>query len=116
MDTEAQEEAKLALEAPQESEGNEFFGAPADMEGGDAFDFEVTEQVADQHLSVLPFKGQVENSYPSTHKKNKADSKMPEANLSLKWAHGFRSWDTYGNLKYANDGNVVFTTAGLGVV
>lgn len=41
---------------------------------------------------------------------------MPEANLSLKWAHGFRSWDTYGNLKYANDGNVVFTTAGLGVV
>lgn len=47
MDTEAQEEAKLALEAPQESEGNEFFGAPADMEGGDAFDFEVTEQVAD---------------------------------------------------------------------
>jgi len=56
------------------------------------------------------------NSYPSGHKKNRADGKEPESNLVLRWAHGFRSFDTYGNLKYTKTGDVVFTTAGLGVV
>lgn len=43
-------------------------------------------------------------------------SKAPDNNLTLKWAHGFRSFDTRGNLRYAADGSVVFTTAGVGVV
>ena len=42
--------------------------------------------------------------------------KAPDNNLTLKWAHGFRSFDTRGNLRYAADGSVVFTTAGVGVV
>jgi echinoderm microtubule-associated protein-like 6 len=41
---------------------------------------------------------------------------MTNHELELKWAHGFRSWDTRGNLKYNKDGEVVFTTAGLGVI
>lgn len=36
--------------------------------------------------------------------------------MTLKFAHGFRSFDTRGNLKYTTSGHVVFTTAGLGVV
>lgn len=40
----------------------------------------------------------------------------PNANLKLKFAFGFRSFDTRNNLKYTNDGHVVYTTAGLGVV
>jgi len=41
----------------------------------------------------------------------------PKANLTLKFAHGFRSFDTRGNLKYTCEENkIVFTTAGLGVV
>lgn len=32
------------------------------------------------------------------------------------WAHGFRSFDTRGNLRYTADGNVAFTTAGVGVI
>lgn len=77
---------------------------------------EQTEMVADQHLSVLPFKGQVQSSYPTGFKPNRKGGKVPEANLTLKWAHGFRSFDTYGNLKYTVDGRVVFTTAGIAVV
>jgi microtubule-associated protein-like 6 len=42
--------------------------------------------------------------------------KAPENTLTLKWAHGFRSFDTRGNLRYNADGQVVFTTAGVGVV
>ena len=42
--------------------------------------------------------------------------KAPENNLTLKWAHGFRSFDTRGNLRYTKNGNIVFTTAGVGVV
>lgn len=36
--------------------------------------------------------------------------------MKLTWAHGFRSFDTTGNLKYSVDGNVIFTTAGVGVI
>jgi hypothetical protein len=39
-----------------------------------------------------------------------------KATMELKWAHGFRSFDTTGNLKYNNEGNIIFTTAGVGVV
>ena len=46
----------------------------------------------------------------------RAMGKAPENNLTLKWAHGFRSFDTRGNLRYNKAGNVVFTTAGVGVV
>lgn len=55
-------------------------------------------------------------SYPSGFKPNKSQVKEPEANLTLKWAHGFRGFDTYGNLKYTRDGHTLFTTAGLGIV
>lgn len=43
-------------------------------------------------------------------------AKAPDNNLTLKWAHGFRSFDTRNNLKYTMSGNIVFTTAGVGVV
>ena len=46
----------------------------------------------------------------------RAMGKAPDNNLTLKWAHGFRSFDTRGNLRYNKAGNVVFTTAGVGVV
>lgn len=40
----------------------------------------------------------------------------PQENLTLVRAHGFRSFDTRGNLKFSSEGKVVFTTAGLAVV
>lgn len=40
----------------------------------------------------------------------------PTAGVTLAWAHGFRSWDVRGNLKYDKSGNIVYTTAGLGIV
>jgi hypothetical protein len=40
----------------------------------------------------------------------------PEENLTLVRAHGFRSFDTRGNLKFTGQDKVLFTTAGLGVV
>jgi len=40
----------------------------------------------------------------------------PTVGVTLTWAHGFRSWDVRGNLKYDKSGNVVYTTAGLGIV
>ena len=36
--------------------------------------------------------------------------------MELCWAHGFRSFDTRGNLRYDSNDNIVFTTAGVGVV
>lgn len=36
--------------------------------------------------------------------------------MHLKWAHGFRSFDTKNNLYYNKDGAAVYCTAGVGVV
>jgi hypothetical protein len=54
---------------------------------------------------------------PDQYKNPKSNAAAePDNNLELKWAHGFRSFDTRGNLKYTSEGNALFTTAGLGVV
>jgi redox-sensitive bicupin YhaK (pirin superfamily) len=62
------------------------------------------------------FKGQVDHSIPSGFVMNKNMGNAPNNNLTLTWAHGFRSFDTRGNLKYTNTGSVAWTTAGVGVV
>ncbi len=67
-------------------------------------------------MAIYPAKGQILASYPTGFKETKASGQAPNASLELKWAHGFRSWDTRGNLKYTASGDVVFTTAGVGVV
>lgn len=53
---------------------------------------------------------------PSGFKPSKDASTPPNGNLKLKYAHGFRSFDTRGNLKYTKNSEVAFTTAALGVV
>ena len=71
----------------------------------------------DQAMAVKPFKGQVDASTPDIYKKpNALMGALPEGNLTLKYAHGFRSFDTRGNLKYIEHDHIVFTTAALCVV
>jgi len=53
---------------------------------------------------------------PNGFKPDKNAGKQPNNNVELVWAHGFRSFDTRGNLRYDASDKVVFTTAGLGVV
>lgn len=67
-------------------------------------------------MAIYPAKGQILKSIPTGFKETRASGQAPNASLELKWAHGFRSWDTRGNLKYTASGDVVFTTAGVGVV
>jgi microtubule-associated protein-like 6 len=40
----------------------------------------------------------------------------PEENLVLEHAHGFRSFDTRGNLAFTSEDKIIWTTAGVGVV
>jgi hypothetical protein len=91
----------------------------ADVSDGEEDDmFGEVEDVGagDQALAVLPFKGEVEHSMPTGFVEKKNANAAPEANLKLKYAHGFRSFDTRGNLAYSASGEVVFTTAALGVI
>ena len=69
----------------------------------------------DQAMATYPAKGQITASTPNGYVVPKS-AKAPSTTLELKWAHGFRSWDTRGNLHYNQNGDVVFTTAGVGVV
>lgn len=70
----------------------------------------------DQRGCMDVWRGQVEASMPDNFKITRDMAKAPNNTLTLKWAHGFRSFDTRGNLRYAADGSIVFTTAGVGVV
>ena len=71
----------------------------------------------DQAMAVKAFKGQVDASTPDIYKKpNPLMGNKPEGNLKLKYAHGFRSFDTRGNLKYIDKDHIAFTTAALGVI
>lgn len=70
----------------------------------------------DQRLAVAPFLGQVRASVPTGFKEAKNAGEKPDGNLKLKYAHGFRSFDTRNNLRYVTKDDIVFTTAGLGVV
>ncbi len=67
-------------------------------------------------MAVLPFLGEVKNSVPSTYKQLPNAGDKPDGNLRLKYAHGFRSFDTRNNLKYINQNDILFTTAALGVI
>lgn len=85
------------------------------QEGDVEFDEEEMGE-GDQRLAVDPFKGEVMASKPSAYQQPKDAASAPNGNLQLKWAHGFRSWDTRNNLKYTKSGEVAFTTAAVGVL
>lgn len=43
--------------------------------------------------------------------------KVPDENVRIQYAHGYRAFDTWSNLKYTeNQDEIVYTTAALGVV
>ena len=68
-------------------------------------------------MAVKPFLGQVTNSLPTQYSNPRSlVNEKPEGKLELKYAHGFRSFDTRGNLKYINQNEIAFTTAALGVI
>jgi hypothetical protein len=53
---------------------------------------------------------------PSKYKESSFADRQPDQNLKLKHVHGFRSFDTRGNLRYTADGRILFSTAGVGIV
>jgi microtubule-associated protein-like 6 len=60
----------------------------------------------DQALAVKAFLGEVKSSTPAQYKNKPIPptmSEKPSGNLNIKYAHGFRSFDTRNNLKYIND-------------
>ena len=55
------------------------------------------------------------NSIPTGFKLTPNAGDKPNGNLKLKYAHGFRSFDTRNNLKYVSQNEIAFTTAALGI-
>lgn len=70
----------------------------------------------DQRMAVIPFLGEVKNSFPSGFKALPNAGEKPSANIKLKYAFGFRSFDTRSNLKYTSATEIAYTTAALGVL
>ena len=56
----------------------------------------------DEALAVKPFLGAVKGMTPDGYVPPRNAGNAPDTNLKLKWAHGFRSFDTRSNLKYTS--------------
>lgn len=71
----------------------------------------------DERLAVLPFKGEVDASWPSDFRKPPNGASIPDGNLVMDYVHGYRSFDMRDSVKYADDPNeIIYTTACLGIV
>lgn len=82
-----------------------------------AADFAEVPLEGDEAGATKPYIGTIVAMTPKGYKMPNQPQPPPKQTLTLKWAHGFRSFDTSGNLKYLNNGEkFVFTTAGVGVV
>ena len=70
----------------------------------------------DQFMAVKPWLGVIKNSVPSSYKPSKTDFQGPDATLELEYVFGYRCHDTRNNLRFSGDGNLVYHTAGVGVI
>jgi len=70
---------------------------------------EVTE--GDQFQAVKPWKGAIQApGDPPAERTGK-----PDVNLELEWVHGYRAQDTRNNLRYSDDGDIMYSSAGVGI-
>mmetsp|Transcript_16129 Transcript_16129/g.13678 ORF Transcript_16129/g.13678 Transcript_16129/m.13678 type:complete len:121 (+) Transcript_16129:801-1163(+) len=66
-------------------------------------------------MAVKPWVGTVKATVPSSYNPSKGDSDEPEANLELEYVYGYRTHDTRNNLRYNNNGEVIYHTAAVGI-
>lgn len=72
-------------------------------------------QEGDQFGASKPFLGEVKASTPKNFKISKDSGDAPSENLTLKYVHGYRAFDTRSNIKYSKSGKIVFHAAALGI-
>lgn len=71
----------------------------------------------DERLAVLPFKGEVDHSWPTDFKAPPNGTSVPDGNLTMQYVHGYRSFDMRDSVKYADDPNeIIYTAAAIGIV
>ena len=70
----------------------------------------------DEFMATKPWIGVVKNSVPTGYKQEKGVINAPDACLDLEYIHGYRCEDTRNNLRYTQQGKVVYHTAAVGVV
>ena len=99
-------------ESEEESEEEE--EEEEEQEPAGEFDEESADE-GDQVLAVKPWISAVKHMKPTTAPKDNFKV-APQAHMQLRWAHGFRSFDTKNNLFYNDEGAAVYCTAGVGVV
>ena len=53
---------------------------------------------------------------PDGFQEDPKQKEKPEANLELEYVYGYRCHDARNNLKYTQEGKIVFHAAGVGIV
>ena len=65
-------------------------------------------------MAVKPWKGAMKE--PSNFEIPKNQVKAPKATLELEYVHGYRVKDCRNNLRYLDNGKIVYNAAALGVI
>ena len=69
-----------------------------------------------QFMAVAPWLGTVLNSVPTDYHYSPGDDSAPSASLELEYIYGYRCHDARNNVRYTEKGDVVYHTAGMGIV
>lgn len=70
----------------------------------------------DQLTAANAWKGTVGNMVPEGYEPSSQDRQRPDASLDLEYIYGYRCHDARNNLRYTQEGKVVYHAAGVGVV
>jgi hypothetical protein len=60
--------------------------------------------------------GVLNHAVPDSYKPSRTDGDVPETQLDLDYIYGIRCHDVRNNLRYNNEGKLVYNCAGVGVV
>jgi len=78
----------------------------------------------DDYLANKPYSIEIEHSIPSGYKEpkgavsltNKYKGNLPEANLSMRYIYGYRSFDTRNNVKWTKGNLILYHTASIAII
>jgi WD40 repeat protein/Ca2+-binding EF-hand superfamily protein len=110
--------AELMREKEDKSEEKQKFkeGAEFVTKVNEGLFKEEVEMEATEFSACKPWMGVVLHSVPSNYQPARGEDAQPDAHLELEYVHGYRCHDTRNNLRYAENGDIVYHSAAVGIV
>ncbi len=64
-------------------------------------------------MAVKPYMGVIKNSVPTNWRKENENLAEPDCRLELEYIHGYRCFDTWNNIFFINNEEILFHSAAV---